>query len=68
MEQYEKSGPGPEPEKQYTRSEIDQQIKDLREFCDSQRREIENLKVELRRIKTKMDAHASTINQLKRNG
>ena len=68
MEQYEKSGPAPDPEKPYTRSEIDQQVKELRELCASQKREIDNLKTELRRVKSKMDTHASTIDSMKRRG
>ena len=68
MEQYEKSGPPPDPENPYTRKEIDQEIKSLRDLVDSQKREIDNLKTELRRIKSKMDTHAATIDSMKRRG
>lgn len=68
MEQYEKNGPPPDPEKQYTRVEIDQRIQRLQDLCDKQSRLIDELKTELRRIKAKMDSHASAINQMRKNG
>ena len=68
MEQYEKSGPAPDPEKQYSRAEIDQQIRRLQETCDKQSALIDDLKTEIRRLKTKMDSHAAIINQMKSNG
>lgn len=68
MEQYEKSGPAPDTEKQYSRAEIDQQIRRLQEISDRQSKLIDELKTEIRRLKTKMDSHAATINQMKKNG
>jgi predicted RNase H-like nuclease (RuvC/YqgF family) len=63
MEQYEKSGPKQE------RPPVNKEAHDisqLQEMVMSQGRHIKQLEKEITRLKTKLDAHAVTINQIKR--
>ncbi len=64
MEQYEKSGPP--QEKKNTNDETDSRIDRLGKQCDEQAKIIADLQKEVRRLKTKLDAHAAVINQSKR--
>jgi vacuolar-type H+-ATPase subunit I/STV1 len=67
MDQYKKSGPVKKVEKN-TNDTPSSQIKHLEEKIDRQQDLIDDLQKEIRRIKSKMDAHAVIINQMKRNG
>lgn len=62
MEQYEKSGPPQAPKV----VESNDDVKRLEQLVTQQSEQIRNLEKEISRIKSKMDAHAVTINQIKR--
>jgi len=67
MEQYEKSGPPPGPDK-FTKKQQSAEIQRLEELYREQSLLIKNLQTEIRRLKTKLDAHALMINQMRKNG
>jgi hypothetical protein len=67
MEQYEKSGPGPDPE-QKKQSQNNIELQRLEELCLENSALIKELQREIRRLKTKLDAHALMINQMRKNG
>jgi len=67
MEQYEKSGPVPNTIKK-EQSQRDTELQQLQDLCAKNSELIKELQREIRRLKTKLDTHALTINQIKRNG
>lgn len=67
MEQYKKSGPAPE-KKADTKNDTDiAKLHRLEEQVKQQEAQIRTLEQELRRVKSKMDTHATALNKI-RNG
>ena len=67
MEQYEKSGPPVDPNN-LVKKQQSTEIQRLEELYREQSSLIKDLQREIRRLKTKLDAHALMINQMKKNG
>jgi len=63
MEQYKKSGP---PQERIIKPKADPTLEHLEQVVTEQGSQIQRLVKEVTRLKTKLDAHADTINQLKR--
>jgi len=67
MEQYEKSGPTPDPiKKEESHSKIE--LQQLEKLYSENLTLIKDLEREIRRINRKLDEHARVINQMKNNG
>ena len=67
MEQYEKSGPPVDPNT-HIKKQQSTEIQRLEELYREQSALIKDLQTEIRRLKSKLDAHAQIINQMKKNG
>lgn len=65
MEQYKKSGP-PQDKKAVTDANTEANIERLRHRCDEQDKVIKELQKEIRKLKSKLDAHADVIGRIKR--
>lgn len=63
MEQYEKSGAGV---KAIKKTDMDAEIRHLKEQIKAQDATIRDLQTELRRLKTKLDRHAVHLNKIAR--
>lgn len=63
MEQYGKSRSGPLPEKT---SDLDAEIRHLKEQIKAQDAVIRDLQTDMRRLKSKLDRHAVHLNKISR--
>jgi len=63
MEQYEKGGSSPLPEK---KSDLDAEIRHLKEQIKAQDAVIRDLQTDIRRLKSKLDRHAVHLNKIAR--
>lgn len=63
MVQYEKGGVGIKPTK---KTDLDAEIRHLKEQMKTQDSIIKDLQTELRRLKTKLDRHAVHLNKISR--
>lgn len=63
MEQYKKSGP---PQERVIKPKVDPTLEQLEQLVADQNKQIKQLVKEVTRLKTKLDAHADIINQIKR--
>lgn len=67
MEQYEKSGTPVDPATRIKKQQSTE-LQDLKDLYRNQLLLINDLQTEVRRLKTKLDAHALMINQMRKNG
>ena len=67
MEQYGKSGPPANPSTRIKKQQSSE-LQRLEELYKEQSLLIKDLQREIQRLKAKIDAHALTINQMRKNG
>lgn len=68
MNQYEKSGPPPDKVEAVQDTEAHAKLHKFEELMKQQEQRLDKLEQEVRRLKTKLDAHAAMINKLLTNG
>jgi len=67
MEQYKKSGPPVDPNK-LIKKQQSSEMQRLEDLYREQSLLIKDLQTEIRRLKSKIDAHAQIINRMTKNG